>query len=127
MGDWKYKDAHNQRRRERYAADPNYRDEQKRRAAERRAQNRSDDGHLLKELNGEKVKVFKIGEIAEYCGVTVPRVRGAFKRGRFPNPSFEGKHIYVTQHQLDLIKDAFAQPETPDSEMREILAENWED
>ncbi|MGI4990992.1 hypothetical protein ACRXCV_00040 (plasmid) [Halobacteriovorax sp. GFR7] len=80
----------------------------------------------MKELNGAMVPVYKMGEIAEHCDVTVFRVRSAFARGRLPQHSFEGKHVYVTQPQLELIKKAFEQSEVSDEDMRASLDEEWD-
>lgn len=123
--DSKYSEGHNQRRRERYATDKTYREEQKKRAAEARAKNRDETGRLLKELNGAMVPVYKMSEIAEFCGVTVTRVRGAFNRKRLPEPSFEGKHVYVTAEQLKLIKQAFDNAHVQDDDMRALLESEW--
>lgn len=123
--DSKYSEGHNQRRRDRYAQDSAYREEQKKRAAEARARNRDGDGNLLKELNGVMVRVYKISEIAAACGVTVTRVRSAFARGRLPESSFGGKHIYVTLAQLELIKKSFKQSSVNDLDMRMGLEEDW--
>lgn len=121
----KYGEAHNEKRRNRYKNDPQYRAEQVARAAEQRAKNRDEDGNLLKEYNGEMVSVFKISDIANHCGVTVTRVRSAFNRGRVPPSSFEGRHIYVTQHQMDLVKRAFDNAEVADGDMRAELDKEW--
>lgn len=127
MSEWKpeYNEPHNERRRKRYATDPAYAEEQRKRSAEARAKNRSPNGNLLKELNGEMVEVFKIKDIAEQCGVTVTRVRSAFQRGRLPESSFEGKHIYVTAAQMKLIKYSFQKQIVKDESMREILDKEW--
>ena len=121
----KYAEGHNQRRRERYANDEAYRQEQKDRAAAARAENRDEDGRLLKELNGVKVPVYKMADIAEYCEVSITRVRSAFKRGRLPEHSFEGKQVCVTEAQLELIKESFTNSDVKDAVMRADLEERW--
>lgn len=127
MSEWKpeYNEPHNERRRERYATDPAYREEQRQRSRDARAKNRSDNGNLLKEYNGQMVEVFKIKDIAEACGVTVTRVRSAFQRGRLPESSFGGKHIYVTAEQIELIKYAFDNPILKDEVIRAELDKEW--
>lgn len=123
--DSKYSKGHNDRRRERYAKDPEYAKQQRERSAANRAKNRDETGRLLKELNGAMVPVYKMAEIAEHCDVSVTRVRNAFQKGRLPESSFEGKHIYVTKEQLKLIKYAFDNPKVNDEDMRVELEGDW--
>ena len=97
-------DAVNERRRNRYASDPEYREKVKARARERKRQLLADrDGRVEREWDGTKILVHPISRVAEDAGTTAQRIRELESQGVIPEATFPGETRVYTDHQRTLI------------------------
>lgn len=102
------KDDHNEKRRNRYETDPEYREKVQAQAREsakkRREANPTVTGVYHRELNGVQVQVFKASEVANEAGVNVRTLKADEKAGKIPAMSFEGRHrVYTSQQKANII------------------------
>ncbi|AUR96014.1 putative DNA-binding domain protein [Vibrio phage 1.215.B._10N.222.54.F7] len=97
------KESHNEKRRNRYETDPEYRARVQQQAREsarkRRIENPSVTGIYHRELNGVQVRVFKASDVAEEAGISPRTIKADEKAGLIPLMSFEGKHRVYTENQ----------------------------
>ena len=111
MSDWKdwydkRRDDFNESRRQQYAEDKDKRAKAREQAREYRARRKS--GHvvereLTRTLNGETVRVFSSGEIADDLECSRQMLVNWEKRGWLPPPIFPDTHRLYTEHQVGLI------------------------
>lgn len=97
----------NEKRKNRYDSDPEYRARQIENARKNRANRASKvkeaSAPVYKLIGGEKVVVYRIGDLAERAGVTPQTIRKYESTGVIPEPTVGSSHRYYTANQVNLV------------------------
>lgn len=115
FGDWygKHRDEYNEKRRERYKHDKDYRrrvtNYTKRYRADNPSRVRHSDGSVAVRVKGKLVRGFRTGAVATKLKVTAEAIRYLEKQGYIPSPSLAIESKIRTYHrrQVPLIRRAF--------------------
>ena len=91
------REAHNRRRREKYANDPAYR-------AARLAEQRKNVDHPHREVNGVSVRTFTVAQTAAMLSVTRQAVHSWIRTRDIPTPTFNDRPILFTSVQVGLMQ-----------------------
>lgn len=97
----------NERRREAYASDPELREANRLRAKEwraNRAKGAAVEREVFREVNGKRVRVYSLGQIADEVGYAASTLRLLVSSGELPEPKLGGTHRYYTAAEVRTIK-----------------------
>jgi hypothetical protein len=105
----------NERRRQRYHSDPEYRERvlasvrksKQRRRAERREQQQG-EARIYRMTPKGLVQVWRIGDVAEQIGRGQSTIRGWHRVGWLPPPTLPGKHRVYAAGQIKLMRELAA-------------------
>lgn len=100
------KDRISKKRKELYAKDPKYRALQKKRSQAYRQNRRSAalmDREIYRNINGENVRVYSTGMVAELMKCSGQHIRNMQQQGIIPPCTIEGTHLLFTKAQVNKI------------------------
>ena len=112
---------YNEKRRSRYATDPEYREMVKERARNaKRLKIKSMGGAIERTWKGSKILVYRVGTACEKAGCVKAVLLDWENRGIVPPPVFGGKHRVYTQRQIDLIRELYDEVITAEGNYKEV-------
>lgn len=122
------------RRKERYKSDPEYRERAKQAAKEYKRKKRAElGGAILREVNGEKIKVWRQSAIAEQAGCSTKLIQHYLMKGVIPEPEIESARRVYTEHEKNVLVEFLTLPEVAKvetsaaklAELRNYLLARW--
>ena len=102
-----HKEELNAKRREKYRENKEYRQkaiEQSRQTRRKISAEGVSEEPTYRMLNGVRVEVFKVGQVAELAGVAPQTLRKWSDNGTIPPSIFPGRHRLYTRPQVNLIR-----------------------
>jgi len=105
--DWyrAHREKHNADRRAKYATDAQYRSTVKERSREYKRENPKHEGSL-RLVNGERIRMYRIGEVAKYLRCSIRTIRRWEAKGIIPHSQGGGgpeSHRVYKLHQIGLM------------------------